>query len=198
MRGVRPFLAAGLVLAMIGAACTHLRHARLPPEELRNLFHICLAYPAPGSLRTPILLEEDGVRETLYVEERDVISLAHVTRVWITRQDSVLLVFELTDEGQRQMALATRGHVGKRMAVFLARKLHSAPVVQAPVSGRFFSLSGGSYTDEQLGKLERTLQHALGIFRVPSSRPTRSSLSGVGGEALSRREKKARIPERKC
>ncbi len=112
----------------------------------------------------------------------DTVSRANAERDPATGENKVSLSFN--DEGRKQLARATRGHVGRQLAIILDGTVRSAPVLRSELTDGSCEISGG-FTWKEANELSGVLN--AGALKAPIKIIEKRAVSpSLGEEAISR------------
>ncbi len=112
----------------------------------------------------------------------DTVARANATRDPATGENKVDLAFN--DEGRKQLARATRGHVGRQLAIILDGTVRSAPVLRSELTDGSCEISGG-FTWKSANELSGVLN--AGALKAPIKIIEKRAVSpSLGEEAVSR------------
>lgn len=106
---------------------------------------------APGLVETRV-----GAETTIYLHEAVVVSNEHIVSAQVVPRpegDRFAIDIRLSADGASRLRAATRGHIGKPLALMLEGKVVMAPVVRSEIGDA--AVVTGSYAREEAERLAR-------------------------------------------
>jgi preprotein translocase subunit SecD len=106
--------------------------------------------PAPG-LREVVI---PGTGRSIFLHEEAVVTNSDIIRAWVVQGDSrstFSVSVEFNAEGTAKMLRATKGHIGRPVAILIDDEVVTVPVVRSPVSTS--AIIGGKYTSAEAERI---------------------------------------------
>ena len=103
--------------------------------------------------------ENLNVQKQVLLDQSAIASAYVSTNSYIGRPSDIQVDFTLTSKGKSQFAKITREHIGQRLAIVIAGKIVSAPVIQSEISSGNGQISGNFTAEEATRLAEMLNQH---------------------------------------
>jgi preprotein translocase subunit SecD len=148
---MKPFL----IAALLAVSCVAFA-AEPAAFELRAVSD------APGATTIPHPLpQRDGSTETVHLESAVLLDHAAIDSAKVRRDSSgnPAIYITLKKSGRKRFGEITTAHINKRIAILVAGRLLTAPVVREPIHGGEVQISG-NFTDEEARGLAAMLNAA--------------------------------------
>jgi preprotein translocase subunit SecD len=110
-----------------------------------------------------IVVREGGKKEVLHLRKEALLTAADVRSAQAGTQPQLgdaTVCLALTDEGRRKLFEATKGSVGRRLAILVEGRVLSAPTVQHPIQGD--AVITGDFTRAEARALAAKINAARG------------------------------------
>jgi preprotein translocase subunit SecD len=123
-------------------------------------FRLAEDKPARGTqaMTIPGTNETVRVHKTPVLDAKDVASAAARKSLWMDRGYSIAIT--LTPDGARKLEKVTTDNVGKRLAILVAGKLVSAPIIREPILDGSAVIEGGNISEQEASILTAKINAA--------------------------------------
>jgi len=95
--------------------------------------------------------ESAHVYRTPVLDAKDIASAAARKSLWMDQAYSIAIT--LTPDGARKLEKATTDNVGKRLAILVAGKIVSAPIIRVAIPDGTAVIEGGKITEQEANQL---------------------------------------------
>ncbi|MHA3770503.1 SecDF P1 head subdomain-containing protein [Verrucomicrobiota bacterium sgz303538] len=115
-----------------------------------------------GDTKEYTLPPRNGRSETILLDSAVLLdsSALKSVKVVLDGNNKPQLLITFTDSGAKRFGEITKAHIGKRLGILLAGKLHSTPVVNEPIMGGSVEISG-NFTEEEATALSDKLSKSI-------------------------------------
>lgn len=151
------FLTKALAAALVLPCCIGWASAGQPAEKSAVKFELRRAESKPAEGLTEATVA--GTKDRVYLHREAALTNQDITQARVTTDvnDNPAVEITLTEEGRKKFAKLTEDHQGKPLAIMVAGKVISAPVVRETITeGRVFL--SGRFTKEEVERIARAIK----------------------------------------
>jgi len=130
-----------------------------PTESVE--FRLAEDKPARGTQAMAIKGTNESVRvhKTPVLDAQDIASAAARKGLWMGQGYTIAIT--LTPDGARKLEKLTADNVGKRLAILVAGKLVSAPIIREPILDGSAVIEGGKISEQEANRLVSQINAAI-------------------------------------